>query len=54
MKAEEIRDDGAEQISKDEVIKRLQALEGKQVSPVLDIDAVEDGEELPFGDTDFK
>jgi len=54
MKSEEVRDDGAEQISKDEVIKRLQALEGKQVSPVLDIDSVEDGEELPFGDTDFK
>jgi hypothetical protein len=57
MKAEEVKDDGAEQISKDEVIKRLQALEGKQVTPILDLEpAAEpvDSADLPFSNADFK
>jgi len=57
MKAEEVKDDGAEQISKDEVIKRLQALEGKQVTPILDLEpAAEpvDSADMPFSNADFK
>jgi hypothetical protein len=54
MKAEEVKDDGAEQISKDEVIKRLQALEGNQVTPVLDIQQEEETQDMPFSNSDFK
>jgi len=51
MKAEEVKDDGSEQISKEEVIKRLQALEGKNVTPVIESNVEE---EMPFSDEDFK
>jgi len=51
MKAEEVKDDGSEQISKEEVIKRLQALEGKNVTPVIESDTKD---EMPFSDEDFK
>lgn len=55
MKAEEVKDDGAEQISKAEVIARLQALEGNQVTPLVEAGAeiFEAEEELPFSDADF-
>jgi hypothetical protein len=55
MKAEEAKDDGVDKISKAEVIARLQALEGNQVTPLVEAGAeiFEAEEELPFSDADF-
>lgn len=55
MKAEEVSDDGTERISKEEVIKRLQALEGNQVTPIVDIEMeTDDADDMPFSNADFK